>query len=95
MAIGDGLAFQNSDDQQFAEAAAVGILAIGAMMLFNGFSEESEDYGSEDDYQRWNEHRRYQGSYWADRARIEASYGNHDEAARSAAMAESYGNYGH
>lgn len=95
MAAGDGLAFQNSDDQQFAEAAAVGILAIGAMMLFNGFSEESEDYGREDDYQRFEEHRRHQGSYWANRARIEASYGNSDEAARSAAMAESYGNYGY
>lgn len=88
--VGNSFAYQNGDNEQFVQGAALGILAIGAIML-GGFSDSSEDYGSDDDYQSFEEHRRRQRDYWSDRARREAEYGDHNEAARSASMAQSYG----
>lgn len=90
---GNSYAYQSSDDEQMTQAAAAGILAIGALILLNGFSSDSDDYSSDeyDEYQRQADQRRYNRDYWADRARREAEYGDHAEAARSAAMAQSYG----
>lgn len=91
MQYDNSFAYQSGDDEKFAQAAAVGILAIGAAILLGNFSDSSQDYGSDDDYQNFEEHRRHQRDYWTDRARREAEYGDHQEAARSASMAQSYG----
>lgn len=91
MQYDNSFAYQSGNDDQFAQAAAIGILAIGAAIMFGNFSDSSQDYGSDDDYQNFEEHRRHQRDYWTDRARREAEYGDHQEAARSASMAQSYG----